>query len=39
MLNKALELMETLEGNADALDKAYDLILDASDLIEKYAVE
>lgn len=38
-LNRALELLEALEGNDEALSKAYDLIIKASDIIEKYAVE
>ena len=39
MLDKALGLLEDLEGNAEALDKAYDHILAATDPIEKYATE
>jgi hypothetical protein len=39
MLERALELLEQLEGNAEALDKAYDMIVEASEVIEKYAVE
>ena len=38
-LNRALELLEDLEGNAEALDKAYDMIVKASEIVEKYAVE
>ena len=39
MLDRALELLEQLEGNAEALDGAYDKIVQASEIIEKYAVE
>jgi hypothetical protein len=39
ILERALELLEHLEGNNEALDKAYNMIVEASELIEKYAVE
>lgn len=39
LLGRALEMLEGLEGNEEALDKAYDMILQSTDIIEKYAVE
>ena len=39
MLNGALELIEGLDGNEDALEKAMGHIDQAIDLIVKYAVE
>lgn len=39
MLNNALDLIEGLEGNDDALEKAMTHISQAISIVEKYAVE
>ena len=39
MLNSAMDLMEGLDGNEDALTKAMEHIDQAIDLIVKYAAE
>ena len=39
MLNNAMDLMEGLDGNEDALTKAMEHIDQAIDLIVKYAAE
>ena len=39
LIEELLEMMGDLEGNNSSLDKAYDLMLEAKDLIVKYAEE
>ena len=39
MLNNAVDLIQSLDGNEDALEKAMEHIDKAIDLVVKYAVE
>ncbi len=39
MLNNAMDLIEGLEGNDDALTKAMDHIATAINIIDKYAID
>ena len=39
MLAAAADLIESLEGNEDALEKAIDKIEEAIELVQKYAIE
>ncbi|MFM9150797.1 MAG: hypothetical protein ACKOPU_00750 [Candidatus Planktophila sp.] len=39
LLNNAADLLEGLEGNEDALEKAMTHIMSAINIIDKYAIE